>query len=320
MARIIVVGEPAEAGLRDSLVSAFRRAGCAVDMLDLGPWRPQRLVSAAYRYPILGERFRREFRRRVDVLMEREHVDLVLVFKGAFLNSLSIKYLRSRFNSPVACWNPDSPFDLAVSNRGAGIPRAVSVYDLYITWADDVAELLSSVAAKVIVIPFAWDPEIMCPTVGNGEAAGRIVFIGTGTKERAASIRGLAHLRPIVFGCRWPGIEGVDIRPPAMGLDFCKIVGEAKWNINLLRPQNARSHNMRTFELVGAGGNQVAPETEDHRRFLGDDARTVLFRSEEELEAILRSDPAERSPRRPALLDGHTYADRVSQLLKAVGI
>jgi hypothetical protein len=269
---------------------------------------------------MLGVGFRREFRRRVDVLAENGAADLVLVIKGVFLNPCSIDYIRLRFGSPVVCWNPDSPFDYAVSNCGAGIPQAIASYDAYITWADDVAERLSAVAARVLVIPFAWDPEIMPRTAGYGVAEDRIIFIGTATRERRAWLQSLAHLRPMVFGNGWPKIEGVDVRPPVFGIGFCEIVGEAKWNLNLLRPQNARSHNMRTFELVGAGGVQVAPQTDDHRRFLGGDSRTVLFQSEDELESILRSDPYARPPRLPTLLAGHTYRDRAEQILRELKI
>jgi hypothetical protein len=320
MARIVVVGEPAEAGLRNSLVTAFRRSGCAVDLLDLGPWNPAWLASAAFRQPMLAFGIRREFRRRVEVLAENGPADLVLVVKGAFLDPRSIDHLRLLFDSPVVCWNPDSPFDNAISNCGAGIPRAIGSYDAYVTWSDDVAGHLSAIAARVLVIPFAWDPDIMRPTAGHGVAASRIVFIGTATSERSAWLESLAHLRPMVFGDRWPKIEGVDIRDPVRGIEFCRIVGEAKWNLNLLRPQNARSHNMRTFELLGAGGNQVAPQTDDHRRFLSGDSRTVLFQSQEELESILRSDPCERPPRLPDLIQGHTYADRTNQLLTDLNI
>ncbi|HUZ51248.1 MAG TPA: glycosyltransferase [Streptosporangiaceae bacterium] len=320
MTRIVVVGVPAEGGLHNSLVTAFRRSGCAVDLLACGPWSPDWLVSAALRQPKLGARFRRDLRRRADVLAEKGPADLVLVLKGPLLDRGSIDHLRRRFDSPVVCWNPDSPFDHAVSNCGGGIPQVIGAYDAYITWAHDVAERLSTVAAQVLVIPFAWDPEIMRPTAGHGLAAGRIVFIGTGTNERSAWLQSLAHLRPMVFGSRWPNIAGVDIRPPVKGIEFCRVAGEAKWNINLLRPQNARSHNMRTFELVGTGGRQVAPQTNDHRRFLGGDSRTVLFQNKEELESILRSDPCARPPRLPALLEGHTYADRADQLLAELGI
>jgi hypothetical protein len=320
MARIIVVGAPAEAGLRNSVVTAFRRSESAVGLLDLGPWSPAWLASAALRQPMLGLGFRREFRRRADVLAENGPADLVLVFKGALLDARSVDYLRLRFGSPVVCWNPDSPFDDAVSNRGAGILKAIAAYDAYITWADDVAERLRARAARVLVIPFAWDPEIMQPAKGRGVAADRIVFIGTGTPDRAAMIQSLAHLRPMVFGTRWPKIEGADIRPPVHRMEFCGIVGEARWNINLLRRQNARSHNMRTFELVGAGGVQVAPRTHDHLRFLGGDTRTALFQTWEELESILRSDPCERPPRPPALLEGHTYRDRAHRILADLGL
>jgi hypothetical protein len=320
MSRIVVVGIPAKFGIRNSLVTAFRRSGCTVELLDLGPWSPAWLVSAAFRRPALGVGFRREFRRRADMLAEHGRADLVLVFKGELLSRGLIDQLRLRFGSPVVCWNPDSPFDDSISNCGAGIPQTIRAYDAYITWADDVAERLSAVAARVLVIPFAWDPEIMQPATGHGVAVGRIVFIGTGTSGRSALLHSLAHLHPMVFGNRWPKIEGVDIRPPIFGTEFCRIVGEAKWNLNLLRPQNERSHNMRTFELVGAGGSQVAPQTDDHRRFLSGDSLTALFQSKEELESILRSDPCERPPRPPSLLKGHTYDDRANQALADLGI
>jgi hypothetical protein len=310
--RIIIVGSPAEAGLRDSLVTAFRRSGCTVDVLDLSPCQPPWLASAAFRQPILAIKFRRQFRRQVDAVAETHPVELVLVMKGAFIDSHLIDYLRTRFDSPVVCWNPDSPFDGAISNRGAGIHSAIPAYDAYITWAHDVAEQLLPIV-RVIVIPFAWDPELMPPT--PGVAAGRIVFIGTGSKERCDRLAGLAYLRPLIFGTQWPAMDGLEIRPPVRGLSLCRIVGEAKWNLNLLRPQNARSHNMRTFELVGAGGTQVAPYTDDHQRFLGSDSQTVLFRTSREIEDILCSDPTEHLPRHPALLKQHTYTDRARQLL-----
>lgn len=318
--RIVVAGEPATGGLRNSLVTALACSGCDVDVLDFGPWSPAWLASAAFRQPALGAPFRYDLARRVDALVGNGSSDLALVVKGPFLNARVISHMRTRFRCPVVCWNPDSPFDAAMSNRGSGIRQAIRAYDAYITWADELAERLSAVAERVLVFPFAWDPRIVRPAAGTGVAAGRIVFIGVGTGERIAMLRSLRHLHPMVFGNNWPEIPGVEIHPAVHGREFCGIVGEAKWNLNLLRPQNARSHNMRTFELVGAGGVQVAPYTTDHRRFLGDDSRTVLFEDTEELESVLRSDPCARAPRSAAVLDGHTYDDRVKQLLADLGI
>lgn len=316
--RIVIVGEPAQAGLRNSLMGAFRANGCDVDALDLGQCKPAWLTPVMFRYPHLAGGFRRAFIQRVDEVARRGAADLTLVVKGPLLDCSSVDYLRIRLGGPVACWNPDSPFDGALSNRGAGIPQTVGAYDYYITWAQDIADLLRTAARRVIVIPFAWDPALMPPSPGQGIAADRIVFIGTATRERVSCLRSLARMRPMVFGTGWPQLDGVDIRPPVRGIAFSQIAGEARWNLNLLRPQNARSHNMRTFELVGAGGTQVAPLTGDHRRFLGADGQTVLFSNREELESILRSHPRERPPRPPHVLDGHTYTDRIYQLLNGV--
>jgi hypothetical protein len=317
---IIVIGQPAEGGLRDSLVAGFIDAGCIVDVVDLVSPTAEKLTAAATWWPPLGMPLRRVFRRRVDALEgQGGNADLVVVIKGTFLDRTAIGHIRTRFECPVGCWNPDSPFDEAISNRGAGIARAIPCYDFYVTWAEDIAEQLVRLRDHVYVIPFAWDPHVIQPMAGDGTAAGRIVFVGTGTSERAEMIGQLKPLRPVVFGTRWHPIEGVEIRPPVLGREMCKVIGEAAWNINLLRPQNTRSHNMRTFEVPGAAGLQAAPDTPDHRRFLARDAGTVLFSSFAELFDILRRESV--CPVRGAsFLEGHAYADRARQLLTEVGL
>ncbi len=317
---VVVVGEPAYGGLRSALIGAFEDIGCRVDTLDWGPWRFGLLSSAAFRVPSLGFGYRRQFRTYVDAMAEQRPVDLVLVVKGALLDGGCIEHLQVRLDSPVVCWNPDSPFDVTVSNRGAGIPEAIGFYDAYVTWAEDVADRIERRCRKVFVLPFAWDPYSTEPVKGDGIADGRIVFVGTGTRDRSTVLESLAAFKPLVYGNRWPTIEGIEVRPPVRGREMCKIIGEAKWNINLLRPQNALSHNMRSFEIVGAGGNQVAPYTLDHHRFFGDDPRTAQFRSLAELKSVLKSDPSERDIRSTQLLHGHTYRDRVVQLLDGLGI
>ncbi len=151
--RIVVAGTPAAGGLRNSLVTALARSGCDVDVLDFGPWIPTWLASAAFRQPALGAPFRYDLARRVDALADNGSSDLVLVVKGPFLNARVISHIRTRFRCPVVCWNPDSPFDAAVPNRGSEIRQAIREYDAYVTWADDLAERLSSVAARCSYAP-----------------------------------------------------------------------------------------------------------------------------------------------------------------------
>lgn len=314
----MIIGDNALGGLRSSLVLAFREVGWVVHTVDWGGWRPNVIGRAAFREPRLASWWRLQLRRRIDILAEVAPVDVVVVLKGHFLVASDIDYARSRLSSPIVCWNPDSPFDDAISNRGAGVPKAVGAYDLYITWAEDVAERLISVQSSVAVIPFAWDPVLHPVTTGRGEAAGRVVFVGTASRERTALIERIRKFQPVVYGNRWPAMEGVEVRPPLVGPDMAAVVGEARWNLNLLRPQNARSHNMRSFELPGAGGNQLTAKTPDHIRFLGADPRTVTYSSDRELLTLLGCDPDDLARRDPQLMAGHTYADRVRQLISTL--
>ncbi|MCU4187144.1 glycosyltransferase [Acidiferrimicrobium sp. IK] len=243
----------------------------------------------------------------------------MVVIKGGFLDPPTIDQIRERVGAPIVCWNPDSPFDPTVSNSGAGITRAVGSYDLYVTWAEDIADRLADVAARVLVLPFAWDPHVLSPVVGTGLARDRVVFVGTPTAQRVASLQSLAEVHPLVFGPRWPVMPGVEIRPAIRMRQLAEVIGEARWNLNVLRPQNAHSHNMRSFEIPGAGGNQVAPATVDHHRLLGRDPRTVTFTTPDELGDVLRSDPSDLPARPPGLLSGHTYRDRAMRLLEEMG-
>lgn len=221
------------------------------------------------------------------------------------------------------CWNPDSPFDGSMSNSGGGLAAAVPLYDAYVTWADDVAEQLRRHTRHVAVIPFGFDPHVHFQEAGSGVAQDRLVFIGTATSERQGWLHRLVKWEPVVFGNGWDASAGLDVRPPVFGSEFRRVVGEARWNLNLLRPQNRTSHNMRTFEIPGCGGRQLAPRSADHERFLHA-TDSCLFDDFDELAAVLDSSTSSVSgPQRANGMDadrlsGHSYRSRAATLVDKV--
>ncbi len=317
---VILIGEKASGGLRTSLESAFHSIDWDVETIDYGPWSPKYVASAAFRIPKLGILFELQFKNKIDELVGKEKKDLVIFLTSSFITFQTVEYLRKKFSSPIICWNADSPFDDAISNRGAGQPRVIPAYDYYVTWSEDVAELIMPRNPNVLVIPFAWDPNLHFPVQGTGQAAGRVVFVGSGNRERVELIERIKRFEPLIFGNQWPEIKGVEVKPAIYGETMAGIVGEAKWNLNILRRQNENSHNMRTFEVPGCGGNQVTKLTKDHVRFLGKDTRTKFYGSLSELCDLLDTNPDKLSPRDRNVLDGHTYSDRVRELLKLVNI
>lgn len=312
--RAIVIGDPAVNGLSEALGVGFRDNGWTVDAVPWGSWRPSSLASAGHRWPIAA----RPFVWRMFRSLAAGHADLVVVVKGAFLGSRDIARLRQRTKSPVVCWNPDDPFDSAMSNRGAGIPAAISSYDYYVTWSEAVADRLSQYRPDVIAIPFGWDPTSFFPEEAETEQ-NRVVFVGSWTAEREQWMRSCSAFQPVVFGDRWPEIPSVRIRSAVYGSGLRQVLTGANVALNFLRPQNRSSHNMRTFEIPGCGGRQVAQRSPEHERLLAPHG-VRLFEEPDELVEIL-AEECDRVPdgQTPAWLHEETYARRVARLLDVVG-
>lgn len=279
MKHVVIIGERGKWNFVASLARAFGYVGWEVSRVDWGPWHPSLLARAAFRIRSAGACFRRSLLASV-ASIQGEQVDLVLIIKGHLLDSGFIAKLRQQLNAPVVCWNPDSPFDIAVSNRGGR--HAIEGYDAYITWSYSIAEHLTHHNDKVVVVPFGVDQDVHYPEPGTGRYRDRVAFVGTYTRERAAILQRMSAWEPVVFGNGWPQTRGVELQPAIFGRGYRQAVGEVRWNVNLLRPQNRDSHNMRSFEVPACGGRQLAPWTRDHERYLHDSS-TILFTSEREL-------------------------------------
>lgn len=311
---VMIVGDLVQGGLTRSLAGGFRDVGWAVHLVPWGTGIPRPFGSVAMRVPSLVEPLRRGLVRLIRQRARSSSFRMSIVVKGQFLDARTIGHMRQVLSAPVVCWNPDSPFDEALSNRGGGIPAAIGAYDAYVTWADDVADRLRDVSDRVFVVPFGFDPRLHFPATGNGSLAERIVFIGSWTHEREAWLSSIGSWRPVVFGNHWPPVPGLDVRPAVSGERFRSVVGEARWNLNFLRPQNALSHNMRTFEIPACGGRQLANASPDHRRFLAGSAAR-LFDDLEQLVAHLAAEPPS-GPARPDDFDRHSYAARADAFLQ----
>jgi spore maturation protein CgeB len=107
------------------------------------------------------------------------------------------------------------------------------------------------------------------------------------------------------------------------GLPFWETLSKYRVQLNILRLQNEGSHNMRSFEIPGAGGIMLAPDTPEHRHYFSNETEIFLYQDFksclEQCRKILSLPEAESravrdAARRRSLQSGYTYEARSRQL------
>lgn len=94
-----------------------------------------------------------------------------------------------------------------------------------------------------------------------------------------------------------------------------------------MRPHNLDSHNMRTFEIPGIGGIQLAPDTIDHRGYFEDGKEIFLYKNLEEcvskITNLLKLTKNEASlirenARNKSIQNNYSYQERANQVLNLI--
>ena len=307
----------------------------AQDLARWPAWRA-RLVRRTMERPILALYSRRLLRRLV-----AERADLVWVGKGAWaLPWLWREFKRQCPSSTLVCYNADNP--VVTYSRGGNRPwvtASIPCFDLYVTYNKQLLEPLRKAGAqRVLRLPFAWDP-VVHPVLQVSEAerqqyACDVIFVGNGNAARERWLDGILRKAE---GCGWQlavyGSWGKcrstlvreSIRGPAIyGAEMVKIIRSAKLALNILRDQNAGSHNMRTFEIPGCGGIMVSQDSPEQEEFFPGGEAAVYFQDARDaaakVTALLANETQRNQLRARAweIVRGHTYAERARTLLEKV--
>jgi len=261
--------------------------------------------------------------------IETYQPDIVWVFKGMEVLPDSLKSIRAK-NIKTVNYNPDNPF--IFSGRGSGnsnVTNSFRLYDLHLTYNLEVLDQVQKVfKIPCELLPFGYDlPEGFSPA-DIAEEILRLCFLGNPDKDRALFISGLLDREvPIdVFGNNWHNFlkhKSVRIHPPVYELEMWATLRKYRVQLNMPRKHNLQSHNMRTFEIPGVGGIQLAPDTPEHRLFFEDNKEVFLYQDIDDAafkaKQLLALQQINASEYRKAALDksskaGYTYQSRARQV------
>jgi spore maturation protein CgeB len=327
--KILVVGSDRIEALENPYVQYLKEMGAEVAVFPaqtkfLEYYNKNSLNKLTYRLGMSGvlRRINLQLKERIKMLAP----DVIWVFKGMEVFPSTLSWAKER-GIKLANYNPDNPF--LFSGRGSGnkhVTNSIGLFDLHFTYNQSVKnEFERRFGMPVADLPFGFDiPEAVYQQAVLEKEVLKLCFLGNPDRSRASFIIKMAESGiPIdVYGNNWKSFiahRNIGIFDPVYGADFWKVLRRYRVQLNLMRPHNPDSHNMRTFEIPGVGGIMLAPLTKEHALFFEADkevffyndlreavgkARQLITMSDREAEEI------RAAARKRSLKSGYSYRDR----------
>jgi spore maturation protein CgeB len=338
-------------GYQDAIRKALSQLGADVELHAYLPLGDREDLGARLLGRVLPRCGMPGFVRRADRatnarflrLVQGLRPDVVLVVKGEVLTPETLR--RARENSPgtvFLCWFMD------MLRSYPQVEPLLPCYDRFFTYSWSDQQELSALHPHVEWLPLAFDPDVHRPRPPSGPEAW-VSFIGRVDRQRIAVLRPVVEqVRALgghstIYGGIAPGIAWLRhlrrydpfileqvIRRSLPPEEAAQVYGRSRICLNVHAANVAPAepgrigHNMRFFEICGAGGLQLVDRLQATDQ-LCEPGRDVLEYSgrEDLLEQVARCVHDRGLRRRVAsaghatMLARHTFVHRAERLLRA---
>jgi hypothetical protein len=293
----LIVGVAQRTSLELMYLRAFQANGFReVDLLDVEAncpdWSRSRLVNRFL--PQVGHNWASQ-RLLTHLRGCKNRYRWIIIFKGMQFSRQILEECRRL--APDALWiniNPDDPYNLlsrAASNLN--VIESLTFFDAYCIWSQLIADRLRIDGCnKVIYLPFGYDTTYhVTHKLQHQASVARISFIGSWDKEREAILAQLSGCDFCIYGNGWnraayhfPLRASLAYRD-VFGVEMATLIASSDICLNLLRPQNRGSHNMRTFELPAMGGLMLTSRTAEQQEFFPENDSCYMYADDAEMKA-----------------------------------
>jgi hypothetical protein len=130
------------------------------------------------------------------------------------------------------------------------------------------------------------------PAEHSGDPEFDVVFAGNLDSGRVAWLESLRGARIAIFGevtsdavPTGSPLRKASFFPAVYGSDLARAVARGAISINIMRPQNERSHNMRSFESPACGAFTLSQRTPELVELFREDEEIVCFSTFDEINA-----------------------------------
>ncbi|WP_179333438.1 glycosyltransferase family protein [Winogradskyella costae] len=224
--------------------------------------------------------------------LDENKYDVVWVFKGMEIFPETLVKMKKR-GIKLVNLNPDHPF--VHTFRGSGnknVLNSIPHFDLHLCYNLNVKKKIEDTFGVWCEwLPFGFERRDYDSFPTEDTELKRCCFIGNPDAFRAQVLLKIAEsgLPLDLYGNNWNQWvrpkEGLDINynEPVYKSDFDKVALKYRLHLNIFRPHNDNSHNMRTFEMPGIGCIILAPNSEEHQLLFKEDKEVFYYSTDEEM-------------------------------------
>ncbi|MFI5201688.1 MAG: glycosyltransferase [Candidatus Kapaibacterium sp.] len=329
--KVLISGSFWHGSLEESYARAFEAIGWRVVRFD---WeqiaRAHPLAMMAFADKLLRLRIADRVGNWFIDAIEGARPDLVLVIKGRTISPDTLSKAKRILNEqPLVNFNPDSPWD--PSNRTKRLLDSIPAYDVHFTWNSGLQNEFTQAGAKQVhYLPFAYDPVLHHPPMGQtSKPQYDAIFVGTYSPERDKLLGSLTNCEIRIVGNDWQRAKEIPkqwiLSKAIYGEEALNVLGMGACAINILRPQNAGSHNMRSFEIPASAHAMLATRSEEQSNWFTEGTDAHYFDGPEELSRKIRAYTQDREYAKTIARNGYervreeTYEKRTRTILDMLG-
>jgi spore maturation protein CgeB len=284
--RILIVGADYQWAIENHFVKHFSGLGSTVELFPA-----QRYFYEYYYKNIVTKlicrlglsRIYHEINANLLKCVEDFKPNIVFVFKGMEVLPETLINLKQA-GIKLVNYNPDNPF--IFSGYGSGnknVSDSLMLYDLHLTYNLEILEKLKSMQLNSEFFPFAFEEGIdLAPELIEADEVLKPCFLGNPDKSRVEFLNQLADrgVKLDVYGNDWAKHSihpNITAYPPVYGDEMIMVLRKYRVQLNLMRIHNLNSHNMRSLEIPGHSGIQLAPRTVEHEMLFDEGKEISLY-------------------------------------------
>jgi len=218
------------------------------------------------------------------------HYDLTIVFNGYYMNRQIIKYIKKEKSRKIINIQTDNIFF-----KKNVLLKDINFFDRIYVWSKyirkEIVQNCNINEDKVLFLPFGYDQfHNLNKKIKIND---KIFFYGAWDKNRENFLSKMDCRILKICGNQWENAKisfkkKFDINKSLKGKSLAKEVSKSLLCINLFRDQAKNFINMRTFEVMGYGGNLLSEYSKEQSEFFKNYSHLYYFKDIKEIDNIYK--------------------------------